>query len=163
MPNELTVEELVKAMRLCAEKTKNGETCVTGQKDCPFGVTVMDCTERMNLATADALESLAAERDAYRDKLKAALAENTRLAEKVNRAQQPSKPLTVKELRQMIGQWVWVESKDVLCPNGWYRVEPQFHETISLAGVDGTIYETSIANGDSAAYRRPPEAGAINE
>ncbi|QNO18970.1 hypothetical protein [Caproicibacterium amylolyticum] len=43
----------------------------------------MDCTERMNLATADALESLAAERDAYRDKLKAALAENTWLAEKV--------------------------------------------------------------------------------
>ncbi|MBE6721874.1 MAG: DUF551 domain-containing protein [Ruminococcaceae bacterium] len=83
MSEELTVEELVKAMRLCAEKTKNGETCVTGQKDCPFGVTVMDYTERMNLATADALESLAAERDAYRDKLKAALAENTRLAQQV--------------------------------------------------------------------------------
>jgi len=79
------------------------------------------------------------------------------------RAQQPNEPLTLDELRQMIGQWVWVESKDVLCPNGWYRVEPQFRETISLAGVDGTIYETSIANGDSAAYRRPPEAGAINE
>ena len=79
------------------------------------------------------------------------------------RAQQPNEPLTLDELRKMIGQWVWVESKDVLCPNGWYRVEPQFRETISLAGVDGTIYETSIANGDSAAYRRPPEAGAINE
>lgn len=75
------------------------------------------------------------------------------------RAQQPNEPLTVDELRQMIGQWVWVESKDVLCPNGWYRVEPQFRETISLAGVDGTIYETSIANGDSAAYRCPPKAG----
>lgn len=79
------------------------------------------------------------------------------------RTQQPNEPLTVDELRKMIGQWVWVESKDVLCPNGWYRVEPQFRETISLAGVDGTIYETSIANGDSAAYLRPPEAGAINE
>ena len=100
MPNELTVEELVKAMRLCAEKTKNGETCVTGQKDCPFGVTVMDCTERMNLATADALESLAAERDAYRDKLAAALAENTKLAEQVQanrRAQQPNEPLELCE------------------------------------------------------------------
>jgi len=75
------------------------------------------------------------------------------------RVQQPNEPLTVDELRQMIGQWVWVESKDVLCPNGWYRVEPQFRETISLAGVDGTIYETSITNGDSAVYRRPPEAG----
>ncbi|MDD3231701.1 MAG: Lar family restriction alleviation protein [Oscillospiraceae bacterium] len=75
------------------------------------------------------------------------------------RAQQPSKPLAVDELRKMIGQWVWVESKDVLCPNGWYRVEPQFRETISLAGVDGTIYETSITNGDSVSYRRPPEAG----
>lgn len=75
------------------------------------------------------------------------------------RVQQPNEPLTVDELRQMIGQWVWVESKDVLCSNGWYRVEPQFRETISLAGVDGTIYETSITNGDSAVYRRPLEAG----
>ena len=75
------------------------------------------------------------------------------------RAQQPNEPLTVDELREMIGQWVWVESKDVLCPNGWYRVEPQFREAVSLEGVDGTIYETSIANGDSAAYRRPPEEG----
>lgn len=75
------------------------------------------------------------------------------------RTQQPNEPLTLDELRQMIGQWVWVESKDVLYPNGWYRVEPQFRETISLAGVDGTIYETSITNGDSAVYRRPPEAG----
>ena len=75
------------------------------------------------------------------------------------RAQQPNEALTVDELRQMIGQWVWVESKDVLYPNGWYRVEPQFRETISLAGVEGTIYETSITNGDSAVYRRPPEAG----
>lgn len=75
------------------------------------------------------------------------------------RAQQPNEALTMDELRQMIGQWVWVESKDVLCPNGWYRVEPQFRETISLAGVDGTCYETSIANGDSAAYLRPPEEG----
>ena len=75
------------------------------------------------------------------------------------RAQQPNEPLTLDELRQMIGQWVWVESKDVLCPNGWYRVEPQFRETISLAGVDGTIYETSITNGDSVSYRRPLEAG----
>lgn len=71
---QLTVEELVKAMRLCAEKTKNGETCVTGQKDCPFGVTVMDCTERMNLATADSLEFLAAERDGYKEQLAAAAA-----------------------------------------------------------------------------------------
>lgn len=78
---QLTVKELVKALRLCAEKTKNGETCVTGQKDCPFGVTVMDCTERMNLATADALESLAAERDGLRGQLKTAFAENTRLAQ----------------------------------------------------------------------------------
>jgi hypothetical protein len=79
--------------------------------------------------------------------------------ESITRAQQPNEPLTVDKLRQMIGQWVWVESKDVLCPNGWYRVEPQFRETISLAGVDGTIYETSITNGDSVSYRRPPEAG----
>ena len=78
---QLTVKELVKALRLCAEKTKNGETCVTGQKDCPFGVTVMDCTERMNLATADSLEFLAAERDGYKEQLAAALAENTRLAQ----------------------------------------------------------------------------------
>ena len=75
------------------------------------------------------------------------------------RAQRPNEPLTVDELRKMIGQWVWVESKDVLCPNGWYRVEPQFRETISLAGVDGTIYETSITNGDSVSYRCPPKAG----
>ena len=75
------------------------------------------------------------------------------------RVQQPNEPLTLDELRQMIGQWVWVESKDVLCPNGWHRVEPQFREAVSLEGVDGTIYETSIANGDSAAYRCPPKAG----
>ncbi len=84
MEKKLVVEELVKALRLCAEKTKNCEPCVTGQKDCPFRVTVMDCTERMNLATADALESLATERDAYKDKLKAALAENTRLAKELD-------------------------------------------------------------------------------
>lgn len=83
MSEELTVEELVKTLHLCAEKTKNGETCITGQKDCPFGVTVMDCIERMNLAAADSLESLTAERNEYRDKLEKALAENTRLAEKV--------------------------------------------------------------------------------
>jgi hypothetical protein len=75
------------------------------------------------------------------------------------RVQQPNEPLTLDELRQMIGQWVWVESKDVLCPNGWHRVEPQFREAVSLEGVDGTIYETSIANGDSVSYRCPPEAG----
>jgi hypothetical protein len=111
-------------------------------------------------AAVNTLESLIAERDGYKEQLCAALAENTRLAQRI---QQPSKPLTVKELRKMIGKWVWVESKDVLCPNGWYRVEPQFRETISLAGVDGTCYESSITNGDNVAYHHPPEAGETNE
>lgn len=77
---QLTEEELAKALRLCAEKTKNGETCVTGQKDCPFGVTVMDCTERMNLAAADALEKL---NDFEHSQCAKLLADNARLAEKL--------------------------------------------------------------------------------
>lgn len=83
MSEKLTVEELVKALRLCTKKTENGETCITGQKDCPFGVAVLDCIERMNLAAGSLLESLAAERDGLKEQLAAALAENTKLAEQV--------------------------------------------------------------------------------
>lgn len=143
----MTEKELVKALR--RNMVETGSLVCLGcghEHNCStHGCAIMR-------AAVNTLESLIAERDGYKEQLAAALAENTRLAQRI---QQPSKPLTVKELRKMIGQWVWVESKDVLYPNGWYRVEPQFRETISLAGVDGTIYETSIANGDSAAYHRP--------
>lgn len=75
MPEKLTVEELVKAVRCCGRP--NGDAC----NNCP-GDKYKSCTSVMAQA-ADALESLAAERDGYREQLAAALAENTRLAEKL--------------------------------------------------------------------------------
>lgn len=73
---QLTVEELVKAMRCCSRP--NGDTC----NNCP-GDKYKSCTSVMAQA-ADALELLeflAAERDEYKEQLSAALAENTRLAQ----------------------------------------------------------------------------------
>ena len=73
MPEKLTVEELVKAVRCCGRP--NGDAC----NNCP-GDKYKSCTSVMAQA-ADALESLVAERDGYREQLAAALAENTRLAQ----------------------------------------------------------------------------------
>ena len=72
---QLTVEELIKAMRCCSRP--NGDAC----NNCPDDK-YKSCTSVM-AQVADALESLAAERDGYREQLSAVLAENTRLAEKV--------------------------------------------------------------------------------
>ena len=55
------IDEIVKALRTCADKQENCESCHTGQSDCPFGETCVDCTERMNRAAADAIEALQAE------------------------------------------------------------------------------------------------------
>ena len=54
-------DEIIRALRLCADKSENCEECRSGQCDCPFGETVLDCTERMNRAAADAIEALAGE------------------------------------------------------------------------------------------------------
>lgn len=75
MSEKLTVEELVKTLRCCTV-----EMNCTG---CPLNDTENCGVIEIARKAADALESLATERDAYRDKLKAALAENTRLAEKL--------------------------------------------------------------------------------
>lgn len=56
--------EIVRALRLCADKQESFEECHSGQCDCPFGKTVIDCTERMNRAAADMIESLQTQRDA---------------------------------------------------------------------------------------------------
>lgn len=54
----MTSDKIVKALRLCADKTEHCEECHTGQSDCPFGETVIDCCERMNRSSADLIESL---------------------------------------------------------------------------------------------------------
>ena len=54
----MNADEIIKALRICADKSKNLEECHTGQADCPFGNTIMDCTERLNHASADMIESL---------------------------------------------------------------------------------------------------------
>ena len=51
-------DEIIRALRLCADKSENFEECHSGQCDCPFGKTVIDCTERMNRDAADMIESL---------------------------------------------------------------------------------------------------------
>lgn len=51
-------DEIIRALRLCADKSENFEECHSGQCDCPFGKTVIDCTERMNRAAADLIELL---------------------------------------------------------------------------------------------------------
>ncbi len=51
-------DEIIRALRLCADKSENFEECHSGQCDCPFGKTVIDCTERMNRAAADLVELL---------------------------------------------------------------------------------------------------------
>jgi len=51
-------DEIILALRLCADKSENFEECHSGQCDCPFGKTVIDCTERMNRAAADLIELL---------------------------------------------------------------------------------------------------------
>lgn len=179
MPEQLTLEELVKALRLCAKKTENGETCITGQKDCPFGVTVLDCTERMNLAARSLLESLAAERDGYKEQLAAALAENTKLAEQVQanrRAQQPNEPLT---LPAAVGQTVYhycAETNHIIQMTV-SRIEVKEHGIYCFAhDASGEQYRVCILdNGrndfktrvaltfeaaeQALAYRHPPEAG----
>lgn len=68
MSEELTVEELVKTLRCCSGDINS---CAGCQHE--FG---QICAQ-----AADALESLTAERDGYKEQLKAALAENTRLAQ----------------------------------------------------------------------------------
>ena len=55
---DVNADEIIKALRICADKSKNLEECHTGQADCPFGNTIMDCTERLNHASADMIESL---------------------------------------------------------------------------------------------------------
>ena len=52
-------DEIVRALRFCADKSENFEECHSGQCDCPFGKTVIDCTERMNREAADLIEKLA--------------------------------------------------------------------------------------------------------
>lgn len=71
MSEKLTVEELVKTLRCCASRLCSA--CPASGANCVGGL------DRMR-QTADALESLTAERDGYREQLAAALAENTKLA-----------------------------------------------------------------------------------
>jgi hypothetical protein len=52
-------DEIIRALRLCADKSENCEECRSGQCDCPFGKTIIDCTEQMNRAAADMIEALA--------------------------------------------------------------------------------------------------------
>ena len=75
MPEQLTVEELVKALRCCVVAM----SC-TG---CPLHDTSCGGVIEVVRKSIDALESLAAERDGYKEQLAAALAENTKLAEQV--------------------------------------------------------------------------------
>ena len=77
MSEKLTVEELVKTLRCCASRLCSA--CPASGANCVGGL------DRMR-QTADALESLTAERDGYREQLAAALAENTRLAQQAEHA-----------------------------------------------------------------------------
>ncbi|MBE6721639.1 MAG: hypothetical protein E7572_03980 [Ruminococcaceae bacterium] len=150
MNEELTVEELAKALQRSMVET--GSLVCLG---CGYEHNCSTRGCKVMREAADALESLATENKALLENNKALLSDNESCRQTEEAAL--NEPLTIKQLREMIGQWVWVESKDVSYPNGWYRVEPQFRETISLAGIDGICYETPIVNGDASAYRRPPD------
>jgi len=70
---QLTVEELVKTLR------QHWKGCDGCERDCgPYNG---DCA--LMIEAADVLESLVSKCNGYKDKFKAALAENTRLAEKI--------------------------------------------------------------------------------
>lgn len=98
MTEKLTVKELVKALRCCL----NGDC-----NECPLREDT-GCISSLDRQSADTLESLAAENKGLRENNKSrrqteeaalkqlsdALAENTRLAEQISRAQQPNEALT---------------------------------------------------------------------
>ena len=59
-----------------------------------------------------------------------------------------NEPLTLEELRGMIGAWVWVEYVDKRQTelNGWYKVDDAYYDnqTVCLRGIDDDIYETGL-------------------
>ena len=70
-----------------------------------------------------------------------------------------NKPLTLEQLRQMDGAWVWLVDTERPEYNGWYNVRP-FHggnHDIELYGVDNNYYVRAITNGRIKVYAHKPE------
>lgn len=69
-----------------------------------------------------------------------------------------NKPLTLEQLRQMDGDWVWLIDTRHSEYNGWYNVRP-FHDGsgIELYGVDNNYYERAITTDRVKAYARKSE------
>ena len=77
----------------------------------------------------------------------------------LNRRPAPeNKPLTLEQLRQMDGDWVWLIDTRHSEYNGWYNVRP-FHDGsgIELYGVDNNYYERAITTDRVKAYARKSE------
>lgn len=110
MEKKLAVEELVKALRCCVVAMN----CT----DCPLQGTNCGVIE-VARKSADALESLTAERDWYKEQLAAALAENTKLAERVPH---------------------WISVKDRLPEESQYRDKATGELIPILVCVKGTEY-----------------------
>ena len=116
-----------------------------------------DCNELSDLRMENAV---------LKDKLAAALAENTKLAEQVQanrRAQQPNEPLTLEELRKINEERVWIQFRGLgMYGLVAYRSDPDGDDgdnvyiTNNLGGRD--TFEEILDQGGTV-YARPPEAG----
>ena len=109
-----------------------------------------DCNELSDLRMENAV---------LKDKLAAALAENTKLAEQVqanHRAQQPNEPLTLDELKGMLSEPVWVKS----LLDGTVKGAVINNANAAAYVLCGVRYDTFGNYGKTwLAYRSKPEAG----
>lgn len=72
---------------------------------------------------------------------------------------QPNEPLTLEDLRGMVGQPVWVEVKRGVCPSGWSLVLRVTEGGVVFLARNGTLYGLLKENWAEGVqlYRRPPK------
>ncbi|MDD3230827.1 MAG: hypothetical protein PHE09_16665 [Oscillospiraceae bacterium] len=146
---ELTVDEMVKALRCCASGSCNEE--------CPYFDGTIRCMNGLMQQTADALEKL---NDFEHSQCAKLLADNARLKAELNCYATPeNKPLTVDELRKMDGEPVWIPIPDGSGYGDWAIVDIGAQtELLKAVGLDAAHEECNYGK-TWLAYRRPPEAG----
>ena len=72
------------------------------------------------------------------------------------RAKPGNKPLTLEQLRQMDGSWVWLVDEKIPDYNGWYKVVADSNY-FTLRGIDNDYYQSAFTYGIAKAYARKPE------
>lgn len=73
-----------------------------------------------------------------------------------HRAAPENKALTLEQLRQMDGSWVWLVDEKIPDYNGWYKVVTDSND-FTLRGIDNDYYQSAFTHGIAKAYVRKPE------